>query len=104
AITEATDMLGYAPDADHEDEEATRQADLGRLRQLAEEYRAAEGEAATIARFVEELGLRFAPERAGRGVQLMTYHRAKGLEFDAVFLPRLLDGELPYRSRRAHAD
>src|SRR5262249_32917625 len=37
----------------------------------------------------------------GRGVQLMTYHRAKGLEFDAVFLPRLLEGELPYRARRS---
>jgi DNA helicase-2/ATP-dependent DNA helicase PcrA len=104
-ITEATDALGYAPDADHDDDdEATRQADLGRLRQLAEEYRAAQGEAATLAGFVEELRHRFAPERAGRGVQLMTYHRAKGSEFDAVFLPRLLDGELPYRSRRAHAD
>src|SRR5262249_23201854 len=35
---------------------------------------------------------------------LMTYHRAKGLEFDAVFLPRLCDDELPYRSRGAKAD
>jgi DNA helicase-2/ATP-dependent DNA helicase PcrA len=105
AITEATDSLGYAPDADHDDdEEATRQADLGRMRQLAQEYRAAEGEAATLGGFDDELRHRFAPERAGRGVQLMSYHRAKGLEFDAVFLPRLLDGELPYRSRRAHAD
>jgi DNA helicase-2/ATP-dependent DNA helicase PcrA len=34
----------------------------------------------------------------------MTYHRAKGLEFDAVFLPRLLDGELPYRARKSEAD
>jgi DNA helicase-2/ATP-dependent DNA helicase PcrA len=37
-------------------------------------------------------------------VQLMTYHRAKGLEFDAVFLPRLLDGELPFRARKSEAD
>jgi DNA helicase-2/ATP-dependent DNA helicase PcrA len=105
AVAAATDALGYAPDAEHDDdEEAIRQADLGRLRQLAEEYRAAEGEDATLGGLVDELRHRFAPERAGRGVQLMTYHRAKGLEFDAVFLPRLLDGELPYRSRRAHAD
>ena len=54
--------------------------------------------------FVAELTHRFAPERQGRGVQLMTYHRAKGLEFDAVFLPRLLDGELPFRSKKAKAD
>jgi DNA helicase-2/ATP-dependent DNA helicase PcrA len=37
-------------------------------------------------------------------VNLLTYHRAKGLEFDAVFLPRLVDGELPFRSGRAKAD
>ena len=33
----------------------------------------------------------------------MTYHRAKGLEFEAVFLPRLLDGEIPFRSGRSRA-
>ncbi len=105
AVEATTDELGYAPGADHDsDEEATRQADLGRLRQLAGEYRTAAGPDATLDGFVTELQHRFAPERQGRGVQLMTYHRAKGLEFDAVFLPRLLDGELPYRSRRAHAD
>ena len=32
-----------------------------------------------------------------RGVYLLTYHRAKGLEFDAVFLPRLDEKELPTR-------
>jgi DNA helicase II / ATP-dependent DNA helicase PcrA len=104
AVHGATDAVGYAPGGDHDsDEEATRQADLGRLRQLATEYAAAADEATTEG-FVQELTHRFATERQGRGVQLMTYHRAKGLEFDAVFLPRLLDGELPYRSRRAQAD
>ena len=44
---------------------------------------------------------RFSTEHSGRGVNLLTYHRAKGLEFDAVFLPRLVDGELPFRSGRA---
>jgi DNA helicase-2/ATP-dependent DNA helicase PcrA len=34
----------------------------------------------------------------------LTYHRAKGLEFDVVFLPRVVDGELPYRSGRSVAD
>ena len=42
---------------------------------------------------------RFATEQSGRGVNLLTYHRAKGLEFDAVFLPRLLDGSCPFRSQ-----
>jgi DNA helicase-2/ATP-dependent DNA helicase PcrA len=106
AVVEAvTTSLGFDPEADpDDDQEVTRQADLGRLRTLAQEHATALGKDATAASFVEELGHRFAPERQGRGVQLMTYHRAKGLEFDAVFLPRLLDGELPYRSRRAEAD
>jgi DNA helicase-2/ATP-dependent DNA helicase PcrA len=54
--------------------------------------------------FVAELARRFSAEHSGRGVNLLTYHRAKGLEFDAVFLPRLLDGELPFRSGRSTAD
>ena len=33
----------------------------------------------------------------------MTYHRAKGLEFDAVFLPRLDDRELPSRRAKTEA-
>jgi DNA helicase-2/ATP-dependent DNA helicase PcrA len=37
-------------------------------------------------------------------VQLLTYHRSKGLEFDVVFLPRVLDGEIPYKSGRTAAD
>jgi DNA helicase-2/ATP-dependent DNA helicase PcrA len=104
AVVAATDSLGFDPQADPDDaEEATRQADLARLRSLASEFVGAHpgGEASA---FVEELGHRFAAERAGRGVNLMTYHRAKGLEFDAVFLPRLLDRELPFRSQRSAAD
>ena len=58
----------------------------------------------TAGGFAEELATRFTTERDGRGVQLLTYHRAKGLEFDAVFLPRLIDGELPFRSGRSKAD
>jgi DNA helicase-2/ATP-dependent DNA helicase PcrA len=105
AIVAVTDALGFdavgVPDAE---EELTRQADLGRLRALAGEYQSAAGPDASVVGFIAELSHRFAAERQGRGVQLMSFHRAKGLEFDAVFLPRLLDGELPYRSRRAEAD
>lgn len=105
AVVSVTDQLGFAPDGVGDaDEELTRQADLGRLRSLAVEYEKAAGPSGSIAGFVAELSERFAVERQGRGVQLMTFHRAKGLEFDAVFLPRLLDGELPYRGRRTEAD
>src|SRR5205814_3366628 len=55
----------------------------------------------TCAEFVAELRRRFDPGGdAARGLHLLTYHRAKGLEFDAVFLPRLDDKELPSRLAR----
>jgi DNA helicase-2/ATP-dependent DNA helicase PcrA len=105
AIERVTDDLGYDPQATSDaDEERTRQSDLARLRSLAAEFDIAHGPDATVAGFVAELPTRFSLEETGRGVQLLTYHRAKGLEFDVVFLPRLLDGELPYHSGRSVAD
>jgi len=104
-VDEVTVALGYDPDATPDaEEEITRQSDLGRLRALADEYAVAYGDEATIAGLLEELPRRFSIEESGRGVQLLTYHRAKGLEFDVVFLPRLLEGELPYKSGRSVAD
>ena len=104
AVNAVTDALGFDPKTEPDaDEEVTRQADLARLRALAAEFAQAHADT-DVAAFVEELGRRFSTEHTGRGVNLLTYHRAKGLEFDAVFLPRLLDGELPFRSGRAQAD
>jgi DNA helicase-2/ATP-dependent DNA helicase PcrA len=104
-LQRVTDDLGYDPQATSDaDEERTRQSDLARLRSLAAEFDIAHGPDATVAGFVAELPTRFSLEETGRGVQLLTYHRAKGLEFDVVFLPRLLDGELPYHSGRSVAD
>jgi DNA helicase-2/ATP-dependent DNA helicase PcrA len=99
-----TDALGYDPEAAADaDDEATRQSDLARLRALAREFADAHP-GLDVAAFLAELADRFSTEHDGRGVNLLTFHRAKGLEFDAVFLPRLLDGELPFRSGRAKAD
>jgi DNA helicase-2/ATP-dependent DNA helicase PcrA len=104
AVEAATAAVGYDAAAEPEDaEEVTRQADLARLRALAREYTGSNS-TGDVAGFVAELGRRFSTERSGRGVNLLTLHRAKGLEFDAVFLPRLLDRELPFRSGRAIAD
>jgi DNA helicase-2/ATP-dependent DNA helicase PcrA len=103
-VDAATESVGFDPDASPDDpQEVGRQADLARMRALAREFAEREPEAGLTA-FAEDLATRFAPERAGRGVQLLTLHRAKGLEFDAVFLPRLLDRELPFRSQRSSAD
>ncbi|MGZ4212728.1 MAG: ATP-dependent helicase [Actinomycetota bacterium] len=84
--------LGYDPAGTYDGgDEATRQADLERLVALASEFGGDDVHA-----FLADLRARFAPDSEGRGVQLMTYHRAKGLEFEAVFLPRLEDKELPF--------
>jgi DNA helicase-2/ATP-dependent DNA helicase PcrA len=103
-VADITDLLGFdaeaSPDAD---EEVTRQSDLARMRSLASEFERANADGG-LGAFVAELARRFSAEHSGRGVNLLTYHRAKGLEFYAVFLPRLVDGELPFRSGRTKAD
>jgi len=81
-LDEMPDKLG--------EREQTRQADLARLVRLAEEF------GGEVAEFVESLHERFG-ESAGRGVHLLTLHRAKGLEWEAVFLPHVEEGELPIR-------
>ncbi len=79
--------------------ELTRQADMARLVRLAEELCAGQIEGEPDgAWFAAEVRRRFDPHTSRQGVHLLTYHRAKGLEFEAVFLPRLEEKELPCRA------
>jgi DNA helicase-2/ATP-dependent DNA helicase PcrA len=94
-LAEAQGWLQQPPEKLGEREQ-TRQADLALIVSLAERFD--DGEK-TGAQFVAWLEQRFDPRAAGSGVHLLTYHRAKGLEFEAVFLPRLDDKEMP--SKRA---
>jgi DNA helicase-2/ATP-dependent DNA helicase PcrA len=62
----------------------------------AEEYAAAR-EGADLNAFVDDLDRRAAEQHApvAQGVTLATFHSAKGLEWDSVFLVGLQDGTLP---------
>jgi DNA helicase-2/ATP-dependent DNA helicase PcrA len=79
------------------EQEAVRQADLRRLVTLAAEL---DDGSLTLAGFSAELARRFGQEAEMRGVNLLTCHAAKGLEFDAVFLPRVEEGQLPIKQAR----
>ena len=86
------------PDGPRGDEARERAAALETVLAIVDEV--VRGDAAADVTAVRaELDRRAAHERdaSGDGVNLLTYHRAKGLEWDAVFLPMLEDGTLPIR-------
>jgi len=95
--------LGWLPvrprDEKLGEREETRQGDLARLVRLAEEL------GGSGADFKRELERRFGQKgEARRGVHLLTYHGAKGLEFEVVLLPRLEEKELPSKLARTEAE
>jgi DNA helicase-2/ATP-dependent DNA helicase PcrA len=89
---------GAAGDGPRGDEARERTAALETILAIVDEVIRADP-AADRGRVLAELERRAAHERDGAadGVNLLTYHRAKGLEWDAVFLPMLEDGTLPIR-------
>lgn len=102
----AAAVRGYAEDAGWVqrppeklgEREVVRQSDLGRLVKLATDF---DDGTRTTLDFITDLEERFGstgPDR--KGVHLLTLHGAKGLEFEAVFLPRVEERELPIRQAR----
>jgi DNA helicase-2/ATP-dependent DNA helicase PcrA len=98
-VRKLAERAGYieSPPDDLGEREITRQNDLSRFIRLAEEF---DDGSRTCHEFIVDIEGRFGAE-GGRGINLLTYHRAKGLEFDAVFLPQLLDGELPFKRSKS---
>jgi DNA helicase II / ATP-dependent DNA helicase PcrA len=97
------ERFGFRRDDEPDGEEARqRHASLVTLLGIAERV----GDEAGIAGFLEEVGRRAAQEAEGTGggVNLLTYHRAKGLEFDAVLLPAIEEGVLPIRQASTPAE
>ena len=75
-------------------QEFGRQKDLARFVRLAEAF---DDGTRTVGDFMRDMSVRFRRDSKAGGVNLLTLHRSKGLEFEAVFVPKVEQNELPHR-------
>jgi DNA helicase-2/ATP-dependent DNA helicase PcrA len=97
-VEHLTDLTHFDPDDEHARSEERREH-VDALVRLGHEYLEADGGRGSVDGFMEFLQTSLRGDDAGantgNAVELLTFHRAKGLEFDTVFVTGLERGLVP---------
>lgn len=102
------DLLSHLRDLTHDETMGTERLEHARaLARLGEEYVAAEGGPGTLDGFLVYLSVALRGDdgdHSGDGVELLTFHRAKGLEFTRVWVTGFERGLVPISFARSAAE